>query len=46
VAVGSDDGTVTLRADTRADATVASWSARRSSDLLSRALERTVEIAD
>jgi exopolyphosphatase/guanosine-5'-triphosphate,3'-diphosphate pyrophosphatase len=46
VAVGSDDGTVTLRPDTRADATVAIWSARRSSDLLSRALGRTVEIDD
>ena len=44
VAVGSSNGTVTLRPETRADATVAIWSARRSADLLERAVGRTIEI--
>src|SRR5947209_7257809 len=44
VAVGSSNGTVTLRPETRADATFAIWSARRSADLLERAGGRTNDI--
>jgi exopolyphosphatase / guanosine-5'-triphosphate,3'-diphosphate pyrophosphatase len=46
VQLQASNGTVLLKPDTRADASVAIWSARRNSDLLSRALERRVEILD
>jgi exopolyphosphatase/guanosine-5'-triphosphate,3'-diphosphate pyrophosphatase len=43
--VTSDNGHVTLRPETAADASVAIWSARRNADLLGEAIERKVEVA-
>jgi exopolyphosphatase/guanosine-5'-triphosphate,3'-diphosphate pyrophosphatase len=44
VRLSAHDGTVLLEPRTRRDASVAIWSARRSSDLLERAIDRDVEI--
>ena len=43
--VTSDNGHVTLEAETATDASVAIWSARRNADLLGEAIERKVEVA-
>jgi exopolyphosphatase/guanosine-5'-triphosphate,3'-diphosphate pyrophosphatase len=45
VHVSAENGSVRLDPETKADARVAIWSARRNADLLERALDRTVAIA-
>jgi exopolyphosphatase/guanosine-5'-triphosphate,3'-diphosphate pyrophosphatase len=45
VRVSAPNGSVVLEPDTKTDASVAIWSARRNADLLERAIDRTVEIA-
>jgi exopolyphosphatase/guanosine-5'-triphosphate,3'-diphosphate pyrophosphatase len=45
VRVSSPDGSVVLEPDTKTDAQVAIWSARRNADLLERAIDRPLEIA-
>ena len=45
VTVSAEDGEVRLDPSARGDASVAIWSARRSADLLERAVEKTVTVA-
>ena len=46
VELRADDGRVVVRPEASSRAAVAIWSARRNSDLLAEAIDRTVEIAD
>jgi exopolyphosphatase/guanosine-5'-triphosphate,3'-diphosphate pyrophosphatase len=45
VTVSADDGEVRIDPDASSDASVAIWSARRNADVLERALDRTVTVA-